>query len=144
MTINVYSDCKCQCWVVEERREYDCCSCISLHIPNVVRGCLGRVGRRSYTNTSTIPAIFCFFTCAHPARFNLGQIVDIDWCLAESAGPSLAMMLPKGSIAKVAHGNNSPGSIFSKKKTSWKRFKTYVLVKPIENRNHNNLGFFFG
>ena len=48
------------CW-----RECDCCSCISLHIPNVVGRCLGRVGRGSYTNTFTIPhrQLFLF----HPA-----------------------------------------------------------------------------
>ena len=85
-----------------EGREYDCFDCISLHIPNVVRGCLARVGRGSYTNTFTIPhqPAFPFSLGPHPARFDPGpgQIVDIDWCLAESAGPSLAMMLPKGSI----------------------------------------------
>ena len=61
------------------------------------RGCLAREGRRSsHTNTFRIPtSFFLFHSATH--YFNPQEIVDIDWCWTKTEGPSLAMMLPKGS-----------------------------------------------
>ena len=58
------------CW-----RECDCCSCISLHIPNVVGRCLGRVGRRSSTNTFTIPPLQLFLF--HPHMESLDKLLTL-------------------------------------------------------------------
>ena len=63
--------------VIEGIWEYDCCNCISLHIPNVVRGCLMRAKILEKTHPQFLTSFCVFLTQPFVERMCFDKLLTL-------------------------------------------------------------------